>query len=76
MGPPCTHLNLPSKAPKIYILKKNGPKALCNFIQDIRLELQPLQVPYSITKVFLVGIEKAISIVISISYPSIIFNGS
>jgi hypothetical protein len=75
MGPPCTHLNLPSKAPKIYI-KKKMVQRLYATRQDIRLELQPLQVPYSITKVFLVGIEKAISIVISISYPSIIFNGS
>jgi hypothetical protein len=57
MGPPCTHLNLPSKAPNIYITKKMVQRLYATR-QDVSLELQPLQVPYSITKVFLVGIEK------------------
>jgi hypothetical protein len=57
MGPPCTPSQSTIKSIKHLHLKKIVQRLYAT-TQDVSLELQPLQVPYSISKVFLVGIEK------------------
>jgi hypothetical protein len=59
MDPPCTHLNLPSKAPNIYIKKKlKWSKGFMQLDKMLALSYNHCKYPIVSQKIFLVGVEK------------------